>query len=897
LGSPKPAGVNWVYAWEPAGAAWTNGTSASSPQPQVEFAATGSQTFSVTVTDPASGCSATDEVILKNTLTPGEYTGSAVTLCEGEEVQLGRAPEATATYSWTGVGLSCYNCSNPIATPTATTTYTLNISYPGCSSPMVDQVTVTVNQIPKPPLADVVQCTAGAVAIGFGAPNNPAAPAGATYLWSPATGLSSATAANPTVNVSVRTTYSVTVTLASGCIYTDELDVIPTAGAGSDASICAGESTQIGTPALDGATYSWSGVGIVGSATVAQPIVKPTVTTTYTVSVILGGCTRTDQVIVTVNSPVAFNIAGNTTICEGGSTVLSLVGAPAANTTWQWSPSAGVDSPDETTTNVVASGNTTYRLTQTNLTTGCSNFKEVVLVVKPNTIAATTTPLAICDGTTTTMPLNVTSPGTYQYVWSPSTGLSNAFAANPTVTTGISRTYSVTITDNVSHCQLSRSVPVTVKSAEECLPPVNLSGNVLHDGNSMTDVTVNKTSEVPIPTGLYVSLIDSLGNIVKTVPVASNGSYDFGLTNPGEYSIVLHQNPAGSETPDLPAGWISTGENLGSGPGSDDDVNGILTGVFVGNSNVTNANFGVQQPPSSDPKTYTVDQPAPNSEIALDGSHTSTGPGTSTPGELTGNDPEDGTLNGGNKDKTVIITTLPDHGELWYNGVLVKTGQVIGNYDPALLVIKLTGTGYNSVQFEYAYQDESGEVSPPSVYKINWGSPLPVTLISFNVKEEGKTALLYWQTATETNSDRFEIERSANGKKWDRIGAVASHGESATVENYSFRDNNPLNGDNFYRLKMIDSDLTYTYSGIRSASFEGKLVLTLYPNPVKDVLTVDTDHKNVKSITVTSKTGLVVYKGASIKNIDVKQLPAGVYVVSVTYLDGSVKYQKFALTK
>ncbi|WP_090373258.1 SBBP repeat-containing protein [Dyadobacter sp. SG02] len=897
LGSPKPAGVNWIYAWEPAGAAWTNGTNASSPQPQVEYASTSSQTFSLTVTDPVSGCSATDEVTLNNTLTPGEYTGSAVTICEGEEVQLGRAPEATATYTWTGVGLSCYNCSNPVATPTTTTTYTLQISYPGCSAPMIDQVTVTVNEIPKPPLADVVQCTAGAVAIGFGASGNPAAPAGATYLWSPAAGLSSATAANPTANVSVRTTYSVTVTLASGCIYTDELDVIPTAGAGSDASICSGESTQIGTPALDGATYAWSGVGIVGSSTVAQPIVKPTVTTTYTVAVTLAGCTRNDQVIVTVNSPAAFNIAGNTTICEGGSTVLSLVGAPAANTTWQWSPSAGVENPTETTTNVVAAGNTTYRLTQTNLTTGCSNFKEVVVVVKPNTIAATATPLDICDGTTTALPLNVTSGGSYQYVWSPSTGLSNAFIANPTVTTGVSRTYSVTITDNVSHCQLTRSVPVTVKSAELCLPPVNLSGNVFHDGNSMTDITVNSTSAVPVPTGLYVSLIDSLGNIVKTVPVASNGSYDFGPTNPGEYSIVLHQNPAGSETPGLPAGWISTGENLGSGPGSDDDVNGILNGVFVGNSNVTNANFGVQQPPSSDPKDYKIDQPQPGTEIALNGSHTSTGTGTSSPNQLTGNDPEDGPLHGGGKDKTVIITTLPDHGELWYNGVLVKTGQIVDNYDPALLVIKLTGTGYSSVQFEYAFQDESGEVSPPSTYKINWGDPLPVTLISFNVKEEGKTALLYWQTAAETNSDRFEIERSTNGKKWDRIGTVQSQGESAVLENYSFKDNRPMDGDNFYRLKMIDKDLSFTYSGIRSASFEGGLLLALYPNPVKDVLTVDTDHSTVKSITVTSKAGVVVYKGAAGRTIDVKQFAAGMYVVSVTYHDGSVKYQKFALVK
>ncbi|HWV31609.1 MAG TPA: hypothetical protein VN038_18245 [Dyadobacter sp.] len=276
LGTPRPTeGTNWIYSWQPSAAAWTNGTNATMPELQVEFSATGSQTFILTVTDPASGCTAVDSVTLSNELTPGEYTGSGVTICEGEEVQLGKTPIAGATYLWTGAGLSCTTCANPIATPTTTTTYNLQISYPGCTAPMIDEVTVTVNEIPDVALNDVYACATGPVAIGFGANGNPAAPAGATYLWSPSTGLSSTTVANPTANVTTRTTYSVVVTLPSGCTFTDELDVIPTAGAGSDVAICMGESTQIGSPALNGATYVWSGAGIVGSNTVAQPTVKP----------------------------------------------------------------------------------------------------------------------------------------------------------------------------------------------------------------------------------------------------------------------------------------------------------------------------------------------------------------------------------------------------------------------------------------------------------------------------------------------------------------------------------------------------------------------------------------------------------------------------------------------
>ncbi|SDF71433.1 Por secretion system C-terminal sorting domain-containing protein [Dyadobacter soli] len=896
LGSPAPEGTNWTYSWEPSGAAWTNGTNGTMPQPQVEFSATGSQTFILTVSDPASGCVDVDSVTLKNELTPGEYTGSGVTICEGEEIQLGKEPIPGAIYSWTGAGLSCTNCSNPIATPTASTTYTLQVSYPGCSAPMIDQVTVTVNPIGNLALIDKTVCPAGPIAIGYGSTGNPAAPAGATYAWSPSAGLSSATVANPTATVTTETTYSVTVTLPGGCTFTDEVKVSPSANAGSDAVICAGESTVIGTPAIAGATYAWTGAGIVGAANIAQPSVRPTTTTTYTVSVTLNGCTTTDQVVVTVNTPANFNITGNTAICVGGNTTLSLVGAPAANTRWQWSPTTGVTSPNATSTTIVANSTQTYRLTQTNLQTGCSNFKEVVVVVSPNTIAATTTPLAVCEGTSTPLPLSVTSTGNYQYVWSPATGLSNAFVASPTVTASTNRTYNVVITDTQSGCQLALSVPVTVKPALECLPPVALSGNVYHDANALVDVTVNSTATAAIP-ALYVSLIDSTGAILNTIPVNSNGSYDFGLVNPATYSIVLHQNPAGSTTSGLPSGWMNTGENLGTGPGSDAAVNGILTGVIVRNQNVTNANFGIQQPPLAEPKIYVIDQPAVDQEITLNGTHVSTGPGTSSPAQMTGSDPEDGVLNGDGKNRTVVITTLADHGELWYNGVLVKTGQVIPNYDPALMTIKLTGTNYTSIIYQYAYVDQAGVQSPPTTYQISWGKPLPVTLISFDAKAVEQTAVLTWATTEETNSDRFEIQRSFNGKKWETIGSVDAQGESAATVQYSFKDTKPANGDNYYRLKMIDHDLTFTYSGIRSATFDGKLSLVVYPNPAHEAISVNTDHGLVKLVSIFDKNGVKVHSGNQARSINVKGLQSGAYVLTVTFTDGSSKSQNLVIVK
>jgi hypothetical protein len=430
---------------------------------------------------------------------------------------------------------------------------------------------------------------------------------------------------------------------------------------------------------------------------------------------------------------------------------------------------------------------------------------------------------------------------------------------------------------------------------------VGLSGNVFHDANALTDSTVNTTGSVTtIPAGLYVSLIDSTGAVVATVAVNADGSYDFGNVTPGTYSVVLHQTAAGSATPSLPAGWNNTGEHLGANAGSDGMVNGILPNIVVTTTDVTNANFGVQQPPVADPKDYLIDQPVTDAIISLNGSHVSTGTGTTSPDQLTGTDPEDGTLNGSGKDRTAVITTLPDNGELYYNGVLVTAGQVIPNYNPDSLAIKLTGTGYTSTTFEYAYLDQAGEQSPPAPYTIRWDKPLPVTLVSFTATARENTAELNWVTAEETNAERFEVQRSIDGKAWKAIGSIQAQGESKVRKTYTFADSKPEAGENLYRLRMVDRDGTFTFSTIQSVRFESKLESSIYPNPVSNELMLKvTSRKQVKTIRIDNLAGLQVYSSGPVDSgkIDVSKLDAGVYVLRITHTDGSVHTHKFVHIK
>ncbi len=489
LGTAPVSGTSFNYSWQPSGAAYTNGTGPSDVQPQVLFAS-GAQTFTLTVTDPLSGCSSTDDITLRTVLQAGEYAGTPQTVCPGTNVHLGRAAEALASYEWTladnspATGLSCTLCANPVLTaPDVTTIYKVKVSYPGCTLPIEDLVTVTVNPAPVFDLTDKNFCPSGTVAIGFGAAGNPGTPADvAFYTWSPATGLNNTTIANPVTHVTTITRYALRVTYNNGCTRTDSVRVTPDAiiDAGPDVTVCSGQSTVIGSTAIMGATYLWTGGPFDGPADVAQPTVDPTSTTTYTLSVTSGSCTTTDDVVVTVNTPSSFAINGNAAICEGGIATVGYTGAPRANTTWQWSPTAGVTDAASANTTIAATTTTAYRLTQTNMVTGCSNYREVVIVVQPNNITATAPDIAICAGETVLLPLTVSPAGTYQYVWQPAENLSNAYVANPGITTGIARTYRVTVTDNTTSCQAVDSVRVTLKPTSVCLTPLPVTLTVFN---------------------------------------------------------------------------------------------------------------------------------------------------------------------------------------------------------------------------------------------------------------------------------------------------------------------------------------------------------------------------------------------------------------------------------
>jgi hypothetical protein len=434
--------------------------------------------------------------------------------------------------------------------------------------------------------------------------------------------------------------------------------------------------------------------------------------------------------------------------------------------------------------------------------------------------------------------------------------------------------------------------------------PVNLSGNVFHDANGLTDNKVNGTGTgVPGGTQLYANLLNAGGNVLASVAVSSGGAYTFsnvaGLTT-YTIQISINQGTMGLASPAtaLPAGWINTGEFFGNGAGNDGTVNSKLA-VPVVSSNVANANFGIERLPDSDTKWYAIGTPVINSMLILNGIG-------SFPGALSGSDAEDGILGLLNK---VAITSLPTgSNQLWYSGVQITKGAdginppsvsnpyIISSYVSALLAVKFTGVGSTQTVFNYAYYDAAGMMDAnPASYTINWAIVLPVKLISYTATLNNNNADLKWITASENNVNHFVIEKSIDGKNFTNAGLVVAAGNTTEKTNYTFSDNNiaSQSGVVYYRLRSVDNDGKSELSEtrmIRIGKQDGQPIsILVYPNPVSNELriTISNNWQGKKvSYQVVGNNGQIainneVANSNQTETINVSMLTPGFYIVNV----------------
>lgn len=416
--------------------------------------------------------------------------------------------------------------------------------------------------------------------------------------------------------------------------------------------------------------------------------------------------------------------------------------------------------------------------------------------------------------------------------------------------------------------------------------PQNITGNVFHDSNGMSDTTVNGTG-TNIGGVLFAMLIDqNNGKVVAQTAVSNTGAYAFPNTSAGLYTIAITTNSAtvGSTPPAiaLPAGWVNTGEFVGAGKGTDSLPDGKLT-VLVAGAPVSNADFGVEQTPTSYNRTYNVSgQPVVNVPVNLG----------SVP--MQGSDPEDMPSQANWNNKDIVINATPTNGfVLTYNGTVIKAGDTIKNYNPSLLTIKATsGTpaGTQNTVFKYSVLDAAKQISTPATYTVQFSQPLPVALVAFHAEAVVNCDVaVNWETAIEANMNRFVLERSRDAIKYMPIATIPANGNNSK---YKYMDAQAANGNNLYRLMMIDNDSKETYSSVVN-------VYTNCPDDgaVKIYPTVSSLYVNIAAlpgnalIRIYSDMGALVLQAkadSSYITLDVQSLPSGTYMVQVISETGQI---------
>lgn len=168
---------------------------------------------------------------------------------------------------------------------------------------------------------------------------------------------------------------------------------------------------------------------------------------------------------------------------------------------------------------------------------------------------------------------------------------------------------------------------------------------------------------------------------------------------------------------------------------------------------------------------------------------------------------------------------------------------------------------------------------------------LPITLKNFSAEFRDKRTMLEWTTSNENNAKEFVVERAGKNLQFSGIGRLAASAMSNTDKNYTYVDAQPLQGINYYRLRLINLDNTSQYFEIRKvlAANDDKLVM-LSANPLRNdirfgIVLRTRDHLN---ISITDLNGRAVFKSSSTYPAGMQEitlptstLPSGTYFLQV----------------
>jgi gliding motility-associated-like protein len=315
-----------------------------------------------------------------------------------EGIGLGAGP--AYDFEWSpSSGVSNVSLPNPLVSPAATTVYTLTVWSNGCPS-YGDEVVVNVHTIPTVdagPDRDLCQNEDPTLLDAQAGGDSTSTYA---FEWWPSAGLSNANSEDPFAKPDTTTLYYVQATTVFGCKSSVDSVLVtikssPIAEAGPNIVLCMGTSGE-----LDGSfsynnthpanpnevVVTWSPATDISAVNVLDPVVNPTNSMFYTLTVTHGNCTTQDSVLVSIIPDLGIGASADTLVtCEGDSVQLT-ASSPLQNVGYTWVPSAGLADANSGSTAASPSQTTTYTLY--GLQSGCRDTTQITVTVLPTPVPA-----------------------------------------------------------------------------------------------------------------------------------------------------------------------------------------------------------------------------------------------------------------------------------------------------------------------------------------------------------------------------------------------------------------------------------------------------------------------------------------------------------------------------
>ncbi len=573
--------------------------------------------YTVTVTY-AGGCTATGTTSVTVNALPTPNATNTGPYCAGTTIQL-NSPTGSATDDWVGpAGYVANNVQNPTipgSTVGMTGVYTVTVTNAaGCSATAT--TSVTVNAAPAPTANNTGPYCAGAT-IQLNSPTG-----SGTDDWVGPAAYNQPNTQNPTIpgsTVGMSGVYTVTVTNAAGCSATATTSVtvnpMPVPVPNNTGPYCAGATIQLNSPG-GSATDDWVGPGGYVANNVQNPTIPgatPAMSGVYTVTVTNAfGCSATGTTTVVVNVAGAA-VANNTGPYCAGSTIN--LTSPAGPIDWDWVGPAGFVQNNTPNPNIPGStvGMSGVYTVTTTMAGGCTATGTTTVTVNPLPTPTANNTGPYCSGST----IQLNSPtGSATDDWNGPLGQNKPNTQNPSLplsTTGMTGTYTVTVTD-VNGCSATATTSVVVNG-----PPAPVAnntgpyctgatiflssptGSATDDWTGPAGYTANNIQNPNIPgsnvgmSGVYTVTVTDINGCfaTATTTVVVNALPTPTANNTGPYCVgttIQLNSPTGSATDDWtgPAAYAQNNSQNPTIPGSTLAMNGVYT-VSVTDANGCNA--------------------------------------------------------------------------------------------------------------------------------------------------------------------------------------------------------------------------------------------------------------------------------------------------------------------